>query len=141
MLPCGISRAITGAFNAPLAATVFVFEVMLRRYTLPVLALVAIAATSAFLVNQAFFDHRFFALDCPSTAYAGRGSGSTYGTSVRSSSMVLYLWLQKLQRWSSNTTLSPRVTIAACALACALIGSLLPELLGRSPNHRGHVVR
>ena len=60
MLPCGISGAITGAFNAPLAATVFVFEVMLRRYTLPVLALVAIAATSAFLVNQAFSITSFF---------------------------------------------------------------------------------
>ena len=36
MLACGISGGITGAFNAPFAATAFVFEVMLRRYSAPV---------------------------------------------------------------------------------------------------------
>ena len=52
MLSCGISGAITGAFNAPLAATVFVFEVMLRRSSLPIFAAVAFATASAYVVNE-----------------------------------------------------------------------------------------
>ena len=131
MLPCGISGAITGAFNAPLAAMVFVFEVMLRRYTLPVLAAVAIATTSAYFVNEAFFDHQLF---LPLTVHQPPMLAGILAA-LMAPLCALVAWsyiysLQKLQQWSSKTTLSPRVTIAACALTCALIGSLVPELLG-----------
>ena len=88
-------RGHHGGVQCAIGATVFVFEVMLRRCKLPVLAAVAIATASAYLVNQAFFDHQFFAVDCPSTAYGGRDSGSTYGASMRVSSMVLHLQFAK----------------------------------------------
>ena len=131
MLSCGISGAITGAFNAPLAATVFVFEVMLRRFTAPVLAAVALATTSAYFVNQAFFDHQLF---LPLTVHqAPMLAGVLAALMAPLCALVagFYIYsLQNLQRWSSKTTLSPRVTIAACAVTCALIGSLIPELLG-----------
>jgi CIC family chloride channel protein len=131
MLSCGISGAITGAFNAPLAATVFVFEVMLRRYTVPVFAAVALATTSAYAVNQAFFDHPLF---LPLTNHQPTLLAGVLAALI-TPLCALVAWfyirsLQKLQHWSSKSTLSPGVIITACALACALIGSAVPELLG-----------
>ena len=131
MLSCGISGAITGAFNAPLAATVFVFEVMLRRSSLPVFAAVAFATASAYVVNQVFFDHRLFlpvTIQQPTLL-----AGCLAALITPLCALVAWFYvcsLQKLQRWSGKITLSPRVTIVACALACAAIGSFQPELLG-----------
>ena len=131
MLSCGISGAITGAFNAPLAATVFVFEVMLRRSSLPIFVAVALATASAYVVNQVFFDHRLFlpvTIQQPTLL-----AGCLAALITPLCALVAWFYvcsLQKLQQWSGKITLSPRLTIAACALACAAIGSFLPELLG-----------
>ena len=131
MLACGISGGITGAFNAPFAAAAFVFEVMLRRYSAPVFGAVVLAAGSAYVVNEALFDHRLFlalAISQP-TLEAG------ILASLIAPLCALIAWfyirsLHTMQEWSSKSTLSPGVKIAACALACALIGGLVPELLG-----------
>ena len=60
VLACGMSAAITGAFNAPLAAMAFVFEVMLRRFKVSVIAAVAVATASAYSVDHALFDQSVF---------------------------------------------------------------------------------
>ena len=118
MLSCGISGAITGAFNAPLAATVFVFEVMLRRSSLPVCPAVAFATASAYVVNQAFFDHRLFLPVTIQQPTLLAGCLAALITPLCALVAWFYICsLQKLQQWSSKITLSPRVTIAACALA------------------------
>ena len=62
MLACGISGAITGAFNAPLAGMVFAFEVMLRKHQMLVIISVTAAAITAYLLNLWVFQHEVF---CP----------------------------------------------------------------------------
>ena len=131
MLSCGISGAITGAFNAPLAATVFVFEVMLRRYTVPVFVAVVLATASAYGVNQALFDHRLF---LPLTISQPTLKAGILATLI-APLCALVAWfyirsLHQMQHWSSKSTFGPGVKIASCALICALMGSLVPELLG-----------
>ena len=90
MLCCGISGAVTGAFNAPLASTVFVFEVMLRRFTSPIFAAVVVAAASAYVVNHTFFDHGLFAIDDPPTDFTDRDISSACCAAVRVGGVVLH---------------------------------------------------
>jgi CIC family chloride channel protein len=131
MLCCGISGAITGAFNAPLASTVFVFEVMLRRFTSPIFAAVVVATTSAYVVNQTFFDHGLF---LPLTIHQPTLlTGISVALVAPLCGLVAWFYirsLQKLQDWNNKLAYSPTVIITACALACALIGGMVPELLG-----------
>lgn len=131
MLSCGISGAITGAFNAPLAATVFVFEVMLNRYIAPVFAAVALATISAYVVNQAFFDQHLF---LPLTIHQPTLMAGVLAALVTPlCALVAWLYIRSLhqvQHWASKSTFGPGIKIASCALICALIGSLAPELLG-----------
>ena len=131
MLACGMSAAITGAFNAPFAGTVFVFEVMLRQYSAPVFVAVVLATSSAFIINEALFDHSLF---LPLTI-----GQPTLKTGILASLIAplcaLIAWfyirsLRRMQEWSAKSTLNPSVKITACALMCALIAGLIPELLG-----------
>ena len=151
MLACGISGGITGAFNAPFAAAAFVFEVMLRRYSAPVFGAVVLAAGSAYVVHEALFDHRLFlalAISQP-TLEAG------ILASLIAPLCALIAWcyirsLHTMQAWSSKSTLSPGVKIAACALACrrrvlVVLGrSRHPSLQRRSRllvvNHKTNIV-
>ena len=131
MLTCGMSAAITGAFNAPLAAVAFVFEVMLQRYTLSIIAAVAIATVSAYSVDQAIFDHSVFLplkIEQPNIHH-----GVVAVAIAPLCALVAWFYIRSLQgtqRWTRGLPIGPGVKLGLCALICALLGSLAPELLG-----------
>ncbi len=138
MLACGMSAAITGAFNAPLAAMAFVFEVMLRRYKLSVIAAAAIATASAYWVDRATFDHSVFlplTIDQPNIQ-----DGIIAAAIAPLCALVAWFYirsLQGVQRWTRDLAVGPGVKLGLCALICALLGGSAPELLGlgRQPLH------
>ena len=131
VLACGMSAAITGAFNAPLAAMAFVFEVMLRRYTLSVISAVTIATASAYSVDKAIFDQSVFlplTIDQPNIQ-----DGIIAVAIAPLCALVAWFYirsLQRTQRWARELTVGPGFKLGLCALICALLGSLAPELLG-----------
>jgi len=131
MLGCGMSAAITGAFNAPLAAMAFVFEVMLRRYKLSVISAVAIATASAYSVDQAIFDHSIF---LPLKIEQRNIEDGIIAAAIAPlCALVAWFYMRSLQGaqcWARQLTVGPGFKLGFCALFCALLGSLAPELLG-----------
>ena len=131
MLACGMSAAITGAFNAPLASMAFVFEVMLRRYKLSVIAAVAIATASAYWVDHAMFDQSVFlplTIDQPNIK-----DGVIAAAIAPLCALVAWFYicsLQGAQRWTRDLAVGPGLKLGLCALICALLGGFAPELLG-----------
>ncbi|MBO78916.1 MAG: hypothetical protein CMQ22_05025, partial [Gammaproteobacteria bacterium] len=141
MLACGMSAAITGAFNAPLAAMAFVFEVMLRRYKLSVIAAAAIATASAYWVDRATFDHSVFlplTIDQPNIQ-----DGIIAAAIAPLCALVAWFYirsLQGVQRWTRDLAVGPGVKLGLCALICALLGGLAPELLGLGREPLQHML-
>ena len=131
MLACGMSAAITGAFNAPLAAMAFVFEVMLRRFKVSVIAAVAVATASAYSVDHALFDQSVFlplTIDEPNIQHWGIAF-----TIAPLCALVAWFYIRSLQhtqRWTRGLPVGPGVKLGLCALICSLLGGLAPELLG-----------
>ncbi len=55
VLACGVAGAISAAFGAPIAAILFVHEVVLRHFSLRTFAPVTVASVVAYVVMQEFF--------------------------------------------------------------------------------------
>ena len=53
---CGVAAAISTAFNAPIAAVVFVHEVILRHYSLRSFAPITVASSTGFFISNYLLD-------------------------------------------------------------------------------------
>ncbi len=127
---CGIAAGISASFNTPLAAVIFVMEVVLREYRIHVFVPIMLASTMGALVTQAFFGtgndlHTLTMITLsnwhlPYLLLAGVAMG-VVATFFNQS---LMLTMKTFQRWH----LAFRLVLAA--LLTAIIGSLVPQALG-----------
>lgn len=127
---CGIAAAISASFNTPLAAVIFVMEVVLREYRIHVFVPIMLASTVGALVTQSVFGtgndlHTLTMLTLsnwhlPYLLLAGVAMG-VVATFFNQS---LMLTMQTFQRWH----LAFRLLLAACLTAA--IGYLVPQALG-----------
>ena len=131
LLACGISGAITGAFNAPLAGMVFAFEVMLRQHKVTVIMSVAVAAMTAYVLNLVLFKHAVFLPVVIAQPKIMDGVLATLVAPVCALLAALYIKsLFAMQYWSRRVPASLGQKIGFCALVCSAAGAAVPELLG-----------
>ncbi|MDZ7870235.1 MAG: chloride channel protein [Rheinheimera sp.] len=127
---CGIAAGISASFNTPLAAVIFVMEVVLREYRIHVFVPIMLASTVGALVTQSFFGtgndlHTLTMMTLsnwhlPYLVLAGVAMG-VVATFFNQS---LMLTMKTFQRWH----LGFRLLLAA--LLTAAIGSIIPQALG-----------
>ena len=131
MLTCGISAAITGAFNAPLAGMVFAFEVMLRQRKLSVFLCVAAAVAVAYALNLTLFQHRIFLPVSITEVGFVDAALATLTAPLCAALAALYIKsLLQMQRWGQRLPISLGIKLIVCAMVCAGAGAVVPELLG-----------
>ena len=131
MLACGISGAITGAFNAPLAGMVFAFEVMLRKHQMLVIISVTAAAITAYLLNLWVFQHEVFLpvnIPHPNLQDTALATLVAPACALLAAGYIKSLW--SMQFLSQRVSISLGYKIFLCALICAAAGAAVPELLG-----------
>ena len=131
MLTCGISAAITGAFNAPLAAMVFAFEVMLRQRKLSVFLCVAVAVAVAYALNLTLFQHQIFLpVSIIEVGFVDVALAALTAPICAALAALYIKSLLQMQRWGQRLPTSLGINITVCAMVCAGAGAVVPELLG-----------
>jgi H+/Cl- antiporter ClcA len=127
---CGIAAGISASFNTPLAAVIFVMEVVLREYRIHVFVPIMLASTMGALVTQAFFGsgNDLHTLTMVTLSHWHLPylllAGVAMGVVATFFNQSLMLTMQTFQRWH----LGFRLLLAA--LLTAAIGSLIPQALG-----------
>ncbi|MDG1731400.1 MAG: chloride channel protein [Thalassotalea sp.] len=134
---CGIAAGISTSFNTPLAAVIFVMEVILREYKLHVFVPVILASIIGSIMSNAFFgpyhEYEFFAfidLDLwhyPFLIIAGMMLG-TLATAFNKSLMAVVKLSDKLH-------MVKRLSLAAIIMAS--IAVLVPQSMGSGLNSVG----
>lgn len=127
---CGIAAGISASFNTPLAAVIFVMEVVLREYRIHVFVPIMLASTMGALVTQAFFgtgnDLHTLTMATLSNWHLPYLllAGVAMGVVATFFNQSLMLTMRTFQRWH----LALRLLLAA--LLTAAVGSLIPQALG-----------
>ncbi len=131
-LGCGVAAAIAAGFNAPLAGMVFAHEVVLRHFSLRVLAPVAISSITAAAVSQWFFgDTPFFTQVFPSfDLLTLLLPAFVLGVLCGLTSVVYMRALRAGARLIGRFSLSTGQALCAGAFLCGVIGMFFPEVLG-----------
>lgn len=127
---CGISAAIAASFNTPLAAVIFVMEVVFREYKVHVFVPVMLSAViGTMLTRMVFGDHHelsFFDLQAISSInYAYLALCSIL---ISAFAWVFNTSLMKTMTTFQTVGMFPRLLLAG--LLTALIGYLVPHALG-----------
>lgn len=127
---CGIAAGISASFNTPLAAMLFVMEVVLREYRIHIFVPVMLASTTGALLAQGVLptSHDITSLQMVSLNYWHLPylimMGVAIGVVATFFNKSLMRTMRTFQRWY----LSFRLLLAA--LITALIGYVIPEALG-----------
>jgi CIC family chloride channel protein len=137
---CGIAAAISASFNTPLAAVIFVMEVVLREYRIHVFIPIMLASVVGALATQLVFGHdrELASLDIvaisiwhfPYLIFCGIVFGA-----------VAFLFNQNLMRmlrWFKNWPLLLRLALAG--IITAAVGFLIPDAMGAETGAIFHAV-
>jgi chloride channel protein, CIC family len=130
LVACGSGAAIAGSFNTPLAGVIFAMEVVMMEYTISSFIPVILAAVTATLLSRAVFgDHTAFVvpadiqihslLEYPIIVVEGVLIGCI--ASAYLAAMALLTRLPLTSDWGR---------IALAGIATAVVGSVVPEVLG-----------
>ena len=129
---CGVAAAISTAFNAPIAAVVFVHEVILRHYSLRSFAPITVASSTGFFISnyllerpplfRVFAERSLFAPEILAFVLIG-----ILGA------LVATLFMQSIllaARVAAQTKLPPWSKPAIAGLGVGLIAQWVPEVFG-----------
>ncbi|HVA62500.1 MAG TPA: chloride channel protein [Terriglobales bacterium] len=133
LAPLGAAAGLAAAFNAPLAAVMFVIEEVIGRWSSGVIGAVVLAAVSSTVVARAFFgDHPLFAAPpfelrhaSELLAYAVLGVAGGLGSLLF---VKLVAWLRPRLRGLPPWT--HYVQPAAAGLVIGAIGIWYPQIMG-----------
>lgn len=127
---CGIAAGISASFNTPLAAVIFVMEVVLREYKIHVFIPVMLASAAGSLITQAVFGEQaefeylsVFAL--PVTHYPFL---ILLGLLLGASAFVFNTNLMRVIKTFRHVSMFPRLLIAG--VFTSFVGYFVPEALG-----------
>mgnify|MGYP003635545315 CR=1 FL=1 len=137
---CGIAAGISASFNTPLAAVIFVMEVVLREYRIHVFIPIMLASVVGALATQLVFGHdrelaslNIVAINIwhfPYLIFCGIVFGA-----------VAFLFnqnLMRLIRWFKNWPLLVRLALAGAVTAA--VGYLIPHAMGAETGAIYHAV-
>lgn len=127
---CGIAAAISASFNTPLAAMIFVMEVVLREYRIHVFIPIMLAAVVGALATQLVFGHdkELASLPIISISFWHFPYLIFCGVIFGAVAFFFNQNLMRLLRFFKNWPLLLRLTIAG--LVTAGVGYLVPHAMG-----------
>ena len=127
---CGIAAGISASFNTPLAAVIFVMEVVLREYKIHVFIPVMLASSAGSLITQAVFGEQaefeylsVFALPVSHYPFL-----ILLGLLLGASAFVFNTNLMRVIKTFRHVSMFPRLLIAG--VFTSFVGYFVPEALG-----------
>ncbi|TDO98334.1 chloride channel protein [Marinomonas balearica] len=131
LVACGVTGAIAAAFQTPLAAMLFTFEVIFIRYSMSQVLPVLLSAVSATVLSQSILGHlewfEVVSMDVPNFDLSlAMVCLVLVGLTVVFASLFFQVqkWLWRFSHWS----IWYRFSIVA--LLTSLVGGLFPQVLG-----------
>lgn len=126
---CGIAAGISASFNTPIAAVIFVMEVILREYKVHIFIPVMIAAIVGSTITEAFYGpaHQFEFFDKIQLALPHYPVLILFGVILGILSFAFNRNLTKLIKYSNKFSLSKRLLFAA--LITGAIGASIPTAI------------
>ena len=127
---CGIAAGISASFNTPLAAVIFVMEVVLREYKIHIFIPVMLASAAGSLITQAVFgQHAEFeylsVFILPPTHYPWL---IILGLMLGAFAFIFNNNLMRVIRTFRHVSMFPRLMLAG--VLTSIIGYFIPQALG-----------
>lgn len=127
---CGIAAGISASFNTPIAAVIFVMEVILREYKVHIFIPVMIAAIVGSMITQNFFGpaHEFDYFNKIQLTFSHYPLIIILGMAIGVLAFIFNRYLTLLVKHSSNYHIIPRILLAA--FITSGLGFFLPYSMG-----------
>ncbi|WP_026052480.1 chloride channel protein [Gayadomonas joobiniege] len=127
---CGMAAAISASFNTPLAAVIFVMEVVLREYKIHIFVPVMLASVAGATANRFVFghEHDLSTLDINLLGIQHYPYLVFMGVIVGCFAFAFNRQLIEIIRSFKYVNMIPRLALAATVTA--IIGAIVPEALG-----------
>ncbi|MER2494142.1 chloride channel protein [Catenovulum sediminis] len=127
---CGMAAAISASFNTPLAAVIFVMEVVLREYKTHIFVPVMLASVAGATANRYFFghEHNLSGLDINLLGIQHYPYLVFMGILVGCFAFAFNRQLIEIIRSFKSVNMLPRLFLAG--FITAVIGYLVPQALG-----------
>jgi CIC family chloride channel protein len=132
LVGCGAAAAIAAAFNAPLAGAFYAFELIIGRYSLNILAPVALAAlTGTFAARATFGAEPTFVVERP--VRIGSADYPVFvlmGLACAGLSIVVMQGVTMTEQWFRRRSVPSWARPGIGGFAVAAIGLIYPQVLG-----------
>ena len=127
---CGISAGIAASFNTPLAAVVFVMEVVFREYKIHIFIPIMLAAVTGTMMTRLVFgdEHELSFFTITSFSNINYPYLIVCATVISAAAFAINNSLMKTMLLVKPISIYVRLLIAA--LVTAIVGYLVPEALG-----------
>lgn len=137
---CGIAAGISASFNTPLAAVIFVMEVVLREYRIHVFIPIMLASVVGALATQLVFGHdrELASLEIVAISIWHFPYLIICGIVFGAVAFLFNQNLMRLIRWFKNWPLLVRLALAG--VITAAVGYLIPHAMGAETGAIYHAV-
>ena len=140
---CGVAAVISTAFSAPIAALVFVHEVILRHYSMRAFAPVTVASSTGFFINHYLFERPLlFSLDGERSVFAPEFIGFLLTGIIGAIVAIIFMHaIIMAVNWAKQSNLPIWLRPAVAGLGVGLMAQWMPEILGPGIQMLGEVIR